>query len=214
MSTAPGLDLPPPPDRFEQALRFLVRHWLLWLNLGLGLYALLPWISPLARLAGWESLGQLLFRLYSPPICHQQPESSYFLGGYQVAYCQRDTAIYTTLVAAGLLFGLVRRRVRPWPWWALALCLLPIGVDGLTQAPRAFLPTWTVRTENAWAVALTGGIFPAGFYAGDAVGSLNWLLRTVTGALLAVGLVFTFYPIIEQGARGKRQGGAGPCRAA
>jgi uncharacterized membrane protein len=190
-----------PPERFERFLRFWLRHWLLWLNLGIGLYALVPWLSPLARLAGWEGLGQLLFRLYSPPICHQQPASSSFLGGYQVAYCQRDTAIYTTLFLAGLLFGLVRRRARPWPWWALVLCILPIGVDGLTQVPRAILPDWTLRTDNAWAVALTGGIFPAGFYVGDAVGSLNWLLRTVTGVVLAVGLVFTFYPLIEAGMR-------------
>ena len=93
----PGIIHSAPPDRFERALRFLLRHWLLWLNLGIGLYALIPWLSPLARLAGWETLGQFLFRLYSPPICHQQPASSYFLGGYQVAYCQRDTAIYTTI---------------------------------------------------------------------------------------------------------------------
>jgi uncharacterized membrane protein len=175
----------------------MLRHWLLWLNLGIGLYALLPWLSPLARLAGWETVGQLLFRLYSPPVCHQQPASSYFIGGYQVAYCERDTAIYTTLVIAGLLFGLLRRRVRRWPWWALLLSMLPIALDGVTQVVRSILPDWTVRTDNAWAISLTGGIFPASFYAGDAVGSLNWLLRTVTGILFAVGLAFTIYPLIE-----------------
>lgn len=193
------------PDRFERALRFLLHHWLLWLNLAIGVYALLPWLSPLARLVGCEGLGQFLFRLYRPPICHQQPELSYFLGGYQVAYCQRDTALYTTLLLAGLLFGLLRRHVRPWPWWALALCTLPIAVDGLTQVPRAILPDWTLRTHNTWAVALTGGIFPSAFYVGDGFGTLNWLLRTATGALFAVGLVFTLYPMIEKGTRSKRQ---------
>jgi uncharacterized membrane protein len=197
-SVPPDLLPPPPPDRFERAIHFLLRHWLLWINLGLGLYALLPWLSPLARLAGWEGLGQIIFRLYSPPICHQQPDSSYFLGGYQVAYCERDTALYTSIFLAGLFFGL-RRRMRPWPWWSLVLCMVPIGLDGITQVPRAVLADYTLRTENLWAIALTGGIFPPSFYAGDAVGSLNWLLRTVTGVIFGVGLVFTMYPLIDAG---------------
>lgn len=197
----PELHPAPPPDRVERALRFLLRHWLLWLNLGIGVYAALPWLSPLARMAGWEGLGLALFRLYSPPICHQQPAYSYHLGGYQVAYCQRDTAIYTTFLLAGLLFGLLRTRLRPWPWWALLLSMVPLGIDGLTQLPRSILPNWTLRTTNTWAVWLTGGLLPNAFYVGDGVGTLNWLLRTATGALFAAGLVFTVYPLIEKGAK-------------
>lgn len=192
----PDLVPPPPPDRFEQAVRFLMRHWLLWLNTALGLYAALPWLSPLLRLVGWDAAGQALFRLYTP-LCHQRPDFSYTLGGYQVAYCQRDTAIYTAIFLAGLLFGLLRRRLKPWPWWALGLSMLPLALDGLTQLPRAFLPDWPLRTENTWAVFLTGGLLPHSFYAGDSVGSLNWLLRTISGALFGVGLVSTLYPMIE-----------------
>jgi len=210
----PDLVPQPTPDPVERVVRFLLRHWLLWLNLGIGLYALVPWLSPLARLAGWERLGQLLFRLYTPPICHQQPEYSYHLGGYQVAFCERDTAIYTGLVLAGLLFGVLRRRVRPWPWWVLVLCTLPLALDGGTQVMRYILPDWTARADNAWAVYLTGGVLPPGFYVGDGVGTLNWLLRTVTGALFSVGLVFTIYPLIEAEMRSTKKDRQGTRRTA
>jgi uncharacterized membrane protein len=183
--------------RIERLARFMLRHWLFMVNLLVGLYAALPWLSPLARALGWDFLGQAIFMLFRPPVCHQQPDLSYHIFGYQVAYCHRDTAIYTTIFLAGLLFGLVRRRCQPLRWWALLLLTLPIVIDGVTQTPRSLLPSWPLRTENPWAVWLTGGILPRWFYAGDAIGSLNWWLRTVTGALFGLGLVLAFYPRIE-----------------
>src|SRR5207249_8056986 len=64
-----------------------------------------------------ERLGQLLFLIYTP-LCHQLPERSFFFLGYQVAFCERETAMYTSLFALGLLFGLLRKRIKPWPLWA------------------------------------------------------------------------------------------------
>ncbi len=188
---------PYPVGFIERASNFLLRHWLLWVNVLVGLYAGLPWLSPLARALGWDALGRAIFSFYKPPVCHQQPSLSYTFLGYQVAYCQRDTAIYTGLLLAGLLFGLVRRRCRPLRWWGLLLLTLPIVLDGVTHIPAALLPEWPLRSENAWAVFLTGGLLPAGFYRGDAIGSLNWLLRTLTGVLFSLGLVWAIYPRIE-----------------
>ncbi len=189
------------PGFFERSITFLVRHWLFWVNLIWGLYAGLPWLAPLLQAWGLPLLGRTIFRLYTPPVCHQQPDLSYHVLGYQVAYCHRDTAIYTAIFLGGLLFGLVRRRCRPLPWWALVLASLPMALDAATQLPRAVLTEWPLRTENHWAVVLTGNIFPRWFYAGDAVGTLNWWLRTVTGAVFGLGLVFTIYPWIETEAR-------------
>ncbi|MBN1483343.1 MAG: DUF2085 domain-containing protein [Chloroflexia bacterium] len=187
-------------NRWTMALdrlgHFLARHWLLCLNLLLGGYAVLPWLSPLARAWGWHRLGQAIFMAYRP-LCHQQPAISYHLWGYQVAYCQRDAAIYTTILAAGLLFALLRRHWRPLPWWLFLLSVIPMGLDGLTQAPAALLPTWTLRSENHWAVVLSGGLFRPSFYVGDAIGHLNWWLRTITGFLFGLGLVWAVYPRVE-----------------
>ncbi|MGC8874212.1 MAG: hypothetical protein ACP5SI_07180, partial [Chloroflexia bacterium] len=102
---------------FTRYVDWVTRHWLLWTNLFLGLYALLPWASPLLRAAGYDTPGRLLFLFYRP-FCHQRPELLYRLWGYPVAYCHRDTAIYTTLFLCGLAFGVLRKRVRPLPGWA------------------------------------------------------------------------------------------------
>ncbi len=186
------------PDRIERFFGFMARHWLLWANLIVGLYVGLPWLSPLARAAGLDRVGRFIFRLYSPPMCHQLAASSYHILGYQVAYCERDTALYTAIFAGGLFFGLLRRRLRPLPGWLFLLFSLPIFFDGITQSVRAFVPDWPVRTQNAWAAWLTGGLFPAWFYVGDDVGHLNWLLRTVTGVLFGLALAWAVYPRVEK----------------
>lgn len=185
---------------FSQFVDRFTRHWLLWTNLFLGSYALLPWLSPLLRALGYETAGRALYLAYRP-FCHQRPELSYHLWGYPVAYCHRDTAIYTALFLAGLAFGFARTRLRPLPGWAFVLFALPLAADGFTQLPRAFLPDWPLRVENRWAVALTFGRLPERFYYGDAVGSLNWWLRTVTGVLFAVGLAWAVFPRVEREAR-------------
>jgi hypothetical protein len=49
------------------------------------------------------------------------------------------------------------------------------------------------RADNAWAVSLTGGALPAWFYEGTTLGSLSWLLRTITGLLFGLGLVWFLF---------------------
>jgi len=72
--------------------------------------------------------------------------------GYQVAYCERDVAIYGTLFLAGLLYALVRGRLRPLPVWVAALVALPMAVDGFTQLFGLHESTWELRL-------LTGSLF-------------------------------------------------------
>ena len=91
----------------DRSLRAVVRHWLLILNGIAVLYAALPWIAPLLQQAGFRRAGRLIFALYSG-LCHQLPERSFFVDGYQVCYCHRCTALYTTMALLGLLYGLVR----------------------------------------------------------------------------------------------------------
>jgi uncharacterized membrane protein len=52
----------------------------------------------------------------------------------------------------GLLYGLVRYRLRPLPFKIYVLFLIPIAVDGLTQ-----LVGW--RESNWWLRTLTGALF-------------------------------------------------------
>lgn len=72
--------------------------------------------------------------------------------GWKVALCQRDVAIYATVFFSGLLYGLLRNRLRPLPFKVYVLFLIPIGVDGLTQLVGWRESTWWLRT-------LTGALF-------------------------------------------------------
>ncbi|MDE0198636.1 MAG: DUF2085 domain-containing protein [Caldilineaceae bacterium] len=74
--------------------------------------------------------------------------------GYKIAICQRDVAIYGSVVAAGLLFGILRGRVRTIGLRFYLVLLIPIALDGLTQLFGLRESTWWLRTFTG---ALFGG---------------------------------------------------------
>jgi uncharacterized membrane protein len=96
-----------------------------------------------------------------------------FLGapgiGFKVALCQRDIALYGTMVITGLAFGVVRalrkQPVRPLPLWLFGLLLLPMVIDGGTQL--------LMLRES------------------------GWVLRSVTGALTGFACVWLLYPHLQ-----------------
>lgn len=71
--------------------------------------------------------------------------------GYKLALCQRDMAMYGALFVGGLLFGLVRKRLRPLSMLAYVLCLAPIAIDGGTQLVG-------LRESNPVLRLFTGGL--------------------------------------------------------
>ena len=60
----------------------LCRHWLLVVNVFLGIYVGLPWLAPVFMKLGWTVAGQAIYLIYSTQ-CHQLPERSFFLFGPQ-----------------------------------------------------------------------------------------------------------------------------------
>jgi len=74
--------------------------------------------------------------------------------GYKVALCERDVAIYGSVLLAGLVFVAARRRIRAPSLKVYLLFLIPIAVDGLTQLVG-------LRESNWWLRTLTGAIFGA-----------------------------------------------------
>jgi len=63
----------------------IARHWLLIVNILIGVWVALPWLAPVFMHAGWNSAGRVVYLLYSFQ-CHQLPERSYFLFGRQAMY--------------------------------------------------------------------------------------------------------------------------------
>ncbi|MFQ6059050.1 MAG: DUF2085 domain-containing protein [Anaerolineae bacterium] len=72
--------------------------------------------------------------------------------GYQVAFCQRDVAIYGTIFLAGVIFALLRHRLKPLSLKLYLLLIAPMAVDGLTQLLGWRESTWELRT-------ITGALF-------------------------------------------------------
>ncbi len=143
-------------DRAAQAVfvttqEFLAAHWLFLVNTTLGLYIGLAVLSPLASAAGLAPLGRFLFSAYAYA-CHQLPGRSFFLAGYQVAFCERDVAIYSSMFLTGLFYATRRRRIRRLPLWVYLMALVPIALDGGTQLFGWRESTWELRV-------LTGAIF-------------------------------------------------------
>jgi uncharacterized membrane protein len=169
--------------RLDASVQWGLRHWLLIINTGAFLYAGLPWLSPLVKAAGHPRIGDLLFRLYTP-LCHQLPERSFFICGHQVAFCHRCAAMYTAIALAGLLFALVRTRIRPATLKVGGLLLLPILIDGGTHL-----------VDDVLGLGFRGG--------GDAIGTLNFWLRMVTGLLVGVAMLIAVLPRVERDLRGQ-----------
>lgn len=93
--------------------------------------------------------------------------------GHKIAICQRDLALFSSLLLNGLLFGLLRRRLRghrgsypKMPIWLFIVLLVPIALDGGTQ--------------------LIG------------LRESNWILRLLTGTLTGGAIVWLAYPYVQQ----------------
>lgn len=101
--------------------------------------------------------------------------------GYKMALCERDVSIYLSVFVGGLIFGLLRHRlkIKPMPFWLFLLVgLLPIALDGFSQ--------------------LFSQMF-IGFGL-DVIGlrESTPLLRTLTGALFGLSLVWLIYPRLDE----------------
>jgi len=161
-------------------MRFFSAHWLFIANLALALYIGLPVLAPIL-MRGNHTLGAKMIYTVFRPLCHQMPERSYFLfgehltwslealsshlgslahrrfvgdavTGFKVAVCQRCVAIYGTMLLCGLLFGLVRTRVKPLRIKGFIVLLVPMGIDGMGQLLHLWRSTPFTRT-------LTGALF-------------------------------------------------------
>ncbi len=128
--------------------------------------------------------------------------------GWKVAWSDRMVSLYTSMLAGMVVFAFVRKRLPPLPIWAFALLLAPMAIDGGTHALSDVLGGGVgmgFRDSNDWLAVLTGNTLPAAFYAGDALGSFNWLMRLVTGILMGLAVVRLLFPMLEDWVADARQ---------
>jgi uncharacterized membrane protein len=118
--------------------------------------------------------------------------------GYKVAWSDRMISMYGGILLGGLIFALVRHRLRPPCWLTFGLLLAPITIDGITHMIADLAGVGQgFRYDNAWLATLTGNLFPESFYLGNALGSLNSWMRLITGLLCGLAVVWLAYPYVE-----------------
>lgn len=155
-STSPGhahgRSTPPPGTRGPAAaMSPRMRAFILVVNLLGGIVAGLPLLAPWLLARGQTRPAGAIYLAYRA-ICHQMPSRSFVVFGHQLAYCQRNTAIYTGVFLFGLSYALARGRIGPLRWRWMGLLWLPMALDGFSQLSGLRESTWQLR-------ALTGGLF-------------------------------------------------------
>lgn len=119
--------------------------------------------------------------------------------GWKVAWSDRMVSMFTSIWVFGLIWHPLRHRLPKLPIWGLFLFLLPMALDGTSHFISDF---WGIgqgfRDTNLWLAALTGHLFQPTFYAGDAWGSFNSLMRLLTGILFGIGVVWFAFPYLNE----------------
>lgn len=128
-----------------------------------------------------------------------------FLGspemGWKVAWSDRMVAMYLSPLLVAIVYAFVRRRraVKPLPLWVAGLLLLPMALDGGTHMISDVAGIGQgFRDSNEWLAVLTNGMFPASFYAGDALGSFNSLMRLFSGLTFGIAFGGFLYPWVDR----------------
>lgn len=123
--------------------------------------------------------------------------------GWKVAWSDRMVSMYTSVWVFGIIWWVLRRRIGAFPWWGFVLLALPMALDGGAHFLSDFagIGGQGFRDTNAWLAVLTNHAFSSTFYAGDAWGSFNSMMRLLTGILFGFGLVWFSFPYIEEALR-------------
>lgn len=122
--------------------------------------------------------------------------------GYKVAWSDRMIWLYGAIFLGGLIYALLRGRVRPLSAKGLILLLAPLALDGGTHAiSDLFGVGQGFRYTNTWLAVLTGYALPPTFYEGNLPGSFNFLMRLLTGTVAGLAAVWFAYPRVDEALR-------------
>lgn len=173
----------------------LAKHWLFLANLTWGLYVGLPILAPILMLAGHTWLGNAIHTAYKVA-CHQIPWRSFFIGGPQMVYTYDEL---TTLVGPALTQRYIGDATIG---YKVALCQRDVATYG-TMLLAGLVFGWVrhwLKPLPIWAFVLS--LVPMGI---DGITQLfglresNWQLRTLTGFLFGLAMVWLSYPYLEEG---------------
>ncbi len=211
-----GLRLERRVNRFSL---WLSKHWLAAANLFFLTYVGLPFLAPLLLAAGYNRAANVIYQMYNFA-CHQFPSRAYFVAGEQVCMCHRCVAMYGTIFLGGLVYGLLRPRLKPLNFRWYLFFLVPIGLDGglallgeLSQVvPSSILAGLGLgvllviglllykRKQLNWSSSLMLfiGLLAVIYVQFLGPHDSNYALRTITGFIFGFGTVWFVYPMMEE----------------
>lgn len=119
--------------------------------------------------------------------------------GWKVAWSDRMVSMYASILIFGWIWYPLRKRLRSLSWQGLLLFLLPMALDGFSHMASDLAGLGQgFRDTNSWLAALTNYSLPANFYAGDAWGSFNSIMRLLTGVFFGAGVVWFLLPYLDE----------------
>jgi uncharacterized membrane protein len=118
--------------------------------------------------------------------------------GWKVAWSDRMVALYNGIWVFSFVMKAFSHRFRKLPFLGLMVFLAPLAVDGITH----FISDLSgigqgFRDTNLWLRQISHELFPAGFYAGDGLGSFNSWVRWISGLVAAFGFVWFVYSMLD-----------------
>ena len=207
----------------QKFILWLSNHWLGMANLLAGVILGLGFLAPALMSLGLDQEAQTVYRFLASQNHQLPQRSYYLFGevsglqsysleqvlaagadpqrleafigsaelGFKMALNHRMVAIFIAIFFGGLVWGF-RGRQPQIDAVLFLLFLLPLLIDGFSHAISEQTGAG-FRETNAWARLLTGNLFPSSFYRGTTLGTLNWFLRTLTGLIFGLGLVWFLY---------------------
>ncbi len=211
----------------QKSILYLTRYWFLIANLLAVIILGLGFLAPALMSEGLTGAGQAVYRFLAPHNHQLPQRSYFlfsqaggiqtysleqilawgadpndleaFVGnfeiGFKTALNHRMIAIFVAILLGGMGWGLAGERPRLNRYWLIALSL-PMLTDAISNMISENSGAGFSET-NAWAVWLTGNVFSNAFYNGTTIGTLNWLLRNVTGVLFGLGLIWFLYTYLS-----------------
>jgi len=161
----------------------LVDHWLAVVNLAMVIFIIPIILYPAFMATGNSTLVSIAGVIHAAyhATCHQLPDRSLFLFGYEMAVCSRCFAIYASFLAGGIMFYFLRNKLKPFSIIFYVILCIPMAIDGFSQLfgvpiPRGIGPGW----QLIWTELSNNG------------------LRVITGAIFGLGSALFVFPYMQQ----------------
>jgi uncharacterized membrane protein len=181
-----------PTSRFARVIIALdriiyrvARRWLFAANSVFFVHVMTLILAPAFVARGHAGLAKPIYAYYGL-FCHQRADRSFTVLGEKMACCQRCAAIYGSIMLVGLIFALVRGRVRRPSLIEVALLAMPVAVDGGAQLAGLWesTPATRVLSGSFLGVAICWLLLP---YLETGFAQIQERLETLFARLVAEG---------------------------